>query len=469
MPLVPPVNEHCDLPMKITEAKIFCKACNNPEIEQKLTLPINKQNRIENWPMHCLEDTEREGGFLSLEWHLKCQNCSHTISEIFPNGRISPDLIPGKFTNRVFIGGNYDHLANLRDVKKSVFKINHEVKSNFVPILPYDDFLLPAEEIHDWDLRLLHLCSYAIFEVTYPAGELMEIQRVRDYKVNTLLVYDGSRSKGEPAKARTMLLQSGEHEHQGYWGDDHLTELIRGFLLTKDHLSFKIAWKNYGYSYKSITVRNKLYPDGFAEHEYSYSELGVHSTEHKINQLNHFFTFSLGTIIEDQFEFGYSPSGIDISWKDDNALCTSRAKVGVVNIEGGLIKSSPKVHYWFRLKTKDAFVMTKDQREHVPIEKMGVSYEAPHLPPTVEYLTRLVPAPSEIFELSFEFFKGYPVEPRPVADFGGEPRLEDALRQPPDKFEFDTDKNIAKLIVHRPKVGYLYGICWEVPETIKGT
>src|SRR3972149_10498636 len=114
MPLKPPTIEHCNLPMQVIEALLFCSVCKDPGSNQKISPPIIKQDLIENWPSHCIK--RKGGGYLSLSLHLKCQNrsCKYTLSQDFPNGRISPDFIPGKLQNRVFIGGNYNKITSLR-------------------------------------------------------------------------------------------------------------------------------------------------------------------------------------------------------------------------------------------------------------------------------------------------------------------------------------------------------------------
>jgi hypothetical protein len=92
------------------------------------------------------------------------------------------DNPPGTFDKRVFVGGNYDFLATLR-------KICDFIRSTgFTPIMAWD-FNVDFRRIHDYDLRLLHQCKYAIFEETSPAGELMELERTRDYGVISFAVY----------------------------------------------------------------------------------------------------------------------------------------------------------------------------------------------------------------------------------------------------------------------------------------
>ena len=92
------------------------------------------------------------------------------------------DSIPGVYDNRVFIGGNYESMPVLREISKFVDECG------FDPVLAYD-CKMSKSQIHDETMLLLHNCKFAIFEVTRPSGELMELERVKDYGNITLLVY----------------------------------------------------------------------------------------------------------------------------------------------------------------------------------------------------------------------------------------------------------------------------------------
>lgn len=104
--------------------------------------------------------------------------------------RFRVDHPPGRYARRVFVGGNYDYLATLRKI------CDYVSDSGFTPILAWD-FEVPRGGTHDHDLRLLHQCKFAIFEETNPAGELMEVERTRDYGVIAFIVYQ-SREEAQP-------------------------------------------------------------------------------------------------------------------------------------------------------------------------------------------------------------------------------------------------------------------------------
>lgn len=83
---------------------------------------------------------------------------------------------------RCFIGGNYFVGGpNLEEIRQAV------VDQGFDAIVARD-FDVDADMTHHRSLLLLHLCSKAIFEVSVPAGQLMELERCRDYDIRPFLL-----------------------------------------------------------------------------------------------------------------------------------------------------------------------------------------------------------------------------------------------------------------------------------------
>ncbi|MGB2728329.1 MAG: ATP-binding protein [Halobacteriota archaeon] len=138
--------------------------------------------------------------------------------------KLNINEIPGEYENRVFIGGNYDYMPVLREMEK------HIKESGFQPILAYD-FDVPVNNIHDFDLRLLHNCKYAIFDETHPAGELMEIERIKDYGTIIFIVYQirDSENKKPPAQV-TSMVKSLDYPMKGYSSFDELKSIITKWL-----------------------------------------------------------------------------------------------------------------------------------------------------------------------------------------------------------------------------------------------
>jgi hypothetical protein len=137
---------------------------------------------------------------------------------------------PGQFDSdwqrRVFVGGNYrDQLAILNEIKVFVKSIGYD------PVLALD-FEIPRGMTHHHSLMLLHECSKAIFEISSEAGQLMEIERLIDYEIKPLIVYQSS-AAGEPPKVTEMLralLASRGFEPRPYITIEELKGSIQNYL-----------------------------------------------------------------------------------------------------------------------------------------------------------------------------------------------------------------------------------------------
>ena len=441
--LKPPVCKNCKVSMAVVEARLTCDSCN----KKAKPLSAAELDRLEeDWPL-CHSE------FMSLERYAKCANgtCPEELKEFFPHGRVPLDHLPGTYDTRVFVGGNYDNMPDLRHVKAAVQKL----QAGFVPILPYDDFQIPPDRIYEWDLRLLHNCKYAIFEVTNPAGELFEIARVGEYGTTTLLVYATRGAVSEPSRARSMLLQSGAHEHRSYMDHSHLEQIVDGFLRHRGSTQWKQAVAFMGYHFAECRVEHKLYLNGGAEHRVTYKGLKVDIPDLKQSQLTHEFAMTSGSIVADSFRLRPTKS---VSWHRDSAKSGVRAEAGVVQFDPALDRESAPLDYGFRLRTKNAYLLAKEQLAKLPREDIT----DPFLGAGLEFASRTVSFPIEELTLSVEFPCGYQVEPEAAVYFGVEPRS-DALK-PPDDFSFDG--KTARLYVHRPRVHFMYSIYWPLPEKL---
>ena len=126
------------------------------------------------------------------------------------------------FEKRCFVGGNYfvggPYLEETRQIVS---------KEGFDPIVARD-FEMDKGDVHHRSLLLLHLCRKAVFEVSVPAGQLMELERCRDYDIEPLLVRHVlpnadpmvSEMIGSMARARVSAYSTCEE----------LAELIRDYL-----------------------------------------------------------------------------------------------------------------------------------------------------------------------------------------------------------------------------------------------
>lgn len=141
--------------------------------------------------------------------------------------KFSLSEIPGKIENRVFVGGNYDNIGILRMTSQYVSDLGYQ------PIMALD-FDVPLSRVHDDDLLLLHNCKYAIFEITIPDGHLMELERAKEYGVQTHAVYQArDESRGPPPAISSMVL-SLEVPKYGYLNFNDLQVRISKFLPSRD-------------------------------------------------------------------------------------------------------------------------------------------------------------------------------------------------------------------------------------------
>jgi hypothetical protein len=122
----------------------------------------------------------------------------------------------------VFLGGSYlKHYSEINQIKKVCKELGYD------PVIAFE-FETPHDKIHHHALMLLHECSKAIFEVTEHIGQLMEIERLRDYQpVEALIVCQVNAPLSEMLVA---LLGSQGYEVKRYSRPEELEKLVRGFL-----------------------------------------------------------------------------------------------------------------------------------------------------------------------------------------------------------------------------------------------
>jgi tetratricopeptide (TPR) repeat protein len=143
------------------------------------------------------------------------------IEEMIERTRWKVPELPGSFEKRVFIGGNYDLMPLLREIKECVNK------AGFVPVLAFDIPGAPLDRIHDFDIELLRHCKYAIFEVSVGDGHMMEIERTRDFKTIVFAVYSVRDSKQmEPSPQVSSMLKTFDIPLIGYSRVGELKEIV---------------------------------------------------------------------------------------------------------------------------------------------------------------------------------------------------------------------------------------------------
>jgi len=132
----------------------------------------------------------------------------------------TPVGFPGPWEKRVFIGGNYPaHMPILLKIKEFVLRLGYE------PII-VDEIDIPKDLIHHHSLMYLHTCKFAIFEVTSPGGQLMEVERAKDYDIKPLLLCTES-----AATTVTSMIQTAGLVLRTYSDIDRdLFSIIRDYL-----------------------------------------------------------------------------------------------------------------------------------------------------------------------------------------------------------------------------------------------
>lgn len=126
------------------------------------------------------------------------------------------------FEQRCFLGGNYFVGGpNLEEIRQIVSR------EGFDPIVARD-FEMRKGAVHHRSLLLLHLCRKAVFEVSVPAGQLMELERCRDYDIKPLLVRNVLRD-ADPMVSE-MIGSMADAQVFPYSTSEELAELIRDYL-----------------------------------------------------------------------------------------------------------------------------------------------------------------------------------------------------------------------------------------------
>lgn len=126
------------------------------------------------------------------------------------------------FERRCFVGGNYyGGGPNLEDIVRVV------EANEFDPVVAAR-FETAEGDVHHRSLLLLHLCSKAVFEVTFPAGQLMELERCRDFGIKPLLLRNAI-ADDDPHVSAMISSMSG-HEVKLYSTNEQLHQKVESYL-----------------------------------------------------------------------------------------------------------------------------------------------------------------------------------------------------------------------------------------------
>ena len=93
------------------------------------------------------------------------------------------------------------HMPILIKIKEVVVRLGYE------PVI-IDEIDVSGDLIHHHSLMYLHTCKFAIFETTSPGGQLMEVERARDYDIKPLLVCTATAAASLSGMIQTIGLKS---------------------------------------------------------------------------------------------------------------------------------------------------------------------------------------------------------------------------------------------------------------------
>jgi hypothetical protein len=136
--------------------------------------------------------------------------------------------LPGEYSRRVFIGGDYDHLPDLREIEAIVEAVQEQ--GPFFPILAIklaSEHNVDDQDIYAFDMCLLDCCGLAIFEITSAAGQMLEIERAISRGKTILAVYkirDALRRE-PPERTSAMIMTCPGIGRTNVWGYHRFSEL----------------------------------------------------------------------------------------------------------------------------------------------------------------------------------------------------------------------------------------------------
>lgn len=368
---------------------------------------------------------------------------SEMASDKLSKEKVPPDKLPDEYDKRVFIGGNYDNIKILRDIQEAV----HQLGLGLTAILPRDDVEVPLQDTHDWDLRILHNCRYAIFDVSVPGGELMEIERVREYGTQTLLLYQ-SRDEGPPSHI-TRMLRTCKLPLKGYYRDVDLKNTIREFLAPMAPLDaiMQPYLRIVGYCFEELTAFEEIQKGGLGTDVVQFK--GLRATGDKPVSLieDHVWEVTSGEILDRVGFRLIEGDPMRVSWAQTykDAKCVE----GKVVIEPPLTKRDEGISYELTMRTRGAYCLTKEEFKHT----------YPDDPSIVESYERKIIHPVVSLMMGVKFYNGYAFNPT-IAILYGNYQDVDAAAAPMVSFRRPSPTE-ALLSVNWPKPGHRYVISWE--------
>jgi len=124
-------------------------------------------------------------------------------------------------------------------MKEVIGDINVSVGESLIPIIAEEVFReFDPIRVHEESLRLLHNCGFAVIDITDPAGQLMELERARDYGVITFVSYSSKHQSQMPVTLSKTMENWGLGYLFKYEHTDGLKKFVESILLI-NHLKGK--------------------------------------------------------------------------------------------------------------------------------------------------------------------------------------------------------------------------------------
>jgi hypothetical protein len=180
---------------------------------KRCTIDAKKGGYVVRYPLEIIDQLKEKWPPDWLDKHSKIPNAS-------PSKR-KPGQFFSDWEKRVFVGGSYSHhLSEINEIKRVCLILGYD------PIIAAE-FQTPPDRIHHHALMLLHECSKAIFEVTAQAGQLMEIERLRDYQIDPLIIHQERAYRSEMLMT---LLTLSVYKVETYNSFNVIETLVTGYL-----------------------------------------------------------------------------------------------------------------------------------------------------------------------------------------------------------------------------------------------
>lgn len=134
-----------------------------------------------------------------------------------------PGQFQSEWKDRVFVGGSYsNHIAEICRIGEICTELG------FDPVVA-SRFETQPDRVHHHALMLLHECRRAVFEVSDDVGQLMEIERLRDYQVSALMLCQ--KDKDRLSAMLKALLESSDCRFRQYGNIEEMDTHVRKFLM----------------------------------------------------------------------------------------------------------------------------------------------------------------------------------------------------------------------------------------------